>query len=52
MSAGYCEDHIGEVHAPRCRACDTLRAEYGTLGMSRCPKHPAHFRPCDKGCDE
>jgi hypothetical protein len=49
---GYCDRHIGDAHPPRCGACDVLAAEYGTLGMSLCPNHPAHFRPCEKGCDE
>lgn len=49
---GYCENHYGDAFAPRCIACETLQAEYGTLGMSRCPRHPAHFRPCAKGCDD
>ncbi len=47
-----CMDHWGEVFPVRCGACENLRAEYRAMGMALCPKHPAHFRPCDKGCDD
>jgi hypothetical protein len=46
-----CDSHAGEVFPVRCGACENLRAEYGTLGLRLCPRHPAHFRPCQKGCD-
>lgn len=47
-----CTNHAGEVFPVRCVACETLRAEYATLGIRLCPTHPAHFRPCEKGCDD
>jgi hypothetical protein len=47
-----CETHAGEVFPVRCAACDNLKAEYATLGIRLCPRHPAHYRPCEKGCDD
>jgi hypothetical protein len=47
-----CDRHMGEVFPVRCNACQILSDEYGTLGMRLCPQHPAHFRPCEKGCDD
>lgn len=44
-----CDDHAGEVFPPRCYECMALQAQRGS---SRCAKHPAHFRPCSKGCDD
>jgi hypothetical protein len=47
-----CTEHWGEVFPVRCGACANLQAEYGVLGIRLCPRHPAHFRPCEKGCDD
>lgn len=47
-----CDQHIGEAFPVRCNACRILADEYGQLGMRLCPRHPAHLRPCEKGCDD
>src|SRR5690606_29558563 len=50
-----CDRHIGEAVPVKCAACDTLSAEYGSMGMRAswlCRNHPAHLRPCEKGCDD
>jgi hypothetical protein len=43
-----CDRHMGDAVKVRCNACQTLSDEYGLLGMRLCPRHPAHFRPCEK----
>lgn len=43
-----CDRHVGEAFRVRCGDCDDESAEQGHLDRRLCPKHPAHFRPCEK----
>jgi hypothetical protein len=43
-----CENHIGEVFAPRCSLCDSIVAEWQTLPTAVCSIHPMSLRPCER----
>lgn len=47
-----CTAHAGEAFPVRCSDCATETETLRTFAPWLCPTHPAHFRPCSKGCDD